>query len=63
MTRSSPASRHGASRPVILRCGIPTPQELTCAAVIQEVDGVAWLPLVGTGATTYLASTARSGSR
>ncbi len=40
---------------VILRCGVPTPQELTCTAVIQEVDGVAWLPLVGTGATTYLA--------
>ena len=38
----------------ILRCGVPTPTELTCSALVQEVDGVAWLPLSGTGATTYL---------
>ena len=40
---------------VVLRCGLPTPQELTCTAVIQQVDQVAWLPLSGSGATTYLA--------
>ena len=40
---------------VVLRCGTPTPQELTCSAPLQVVDGVAWLPLVGAGATTYLA--------
>jgi len=40
---------------VIVRCGLPTPQELTCSASIQQVDQVAWLPLAGTGATTYLA--------
>jgi Protein of unknown function (DUF3515) len=40
---------------VVLRCGVPTPQELTCSAAVQVVDGVAWLPLTGSGATTYLA--------
>ncbi len=40
---------------VIVRCGLPTPQELTCSASIQQVDRVAWLPLPGSGATTYLA--------
>jgi Protein of unknown function (DUF3515) len=39
---------------VVLRCGVPTPQELTCSAPVQVVDGVAWLPLEGSGATTYL---------
>lgn len=40
---------------VILRCGTPTPTELTCSASVQVVDGVTWLPLYGSGATTYLA--------
>lgn len=40
---------------IVLRCGLPTPTELTCSSSLQEVDGVAWLPLSGTGATTYLA--------
>ncbi len=40
---------------VVMRCGLPTPQELTCSATIQQVDQVAWLPLTGSGATTYLA--------
>lgn len=39
--------------PVVLRCGIPTPAELTCTAAVQEVDGVAWLPLSTGGDTTY----------
>jgi len=39
---------------VILRCGLPTPAELTCSAAVQVVDGVAWLPLHGSGVTTYL---------
>ena len=41
--------------PVVLRCGIPTPAELTCTAAVQEVDGVAWLPLSTGGDTTYFA--------
>lgn len=40
---------------VVLRCGVPTPAELTCTAAVQEVDGVAWLPLSIGGDTTYLA--------
>ena len=40
---------------VILRCGTPTPAELTCSASVQVVDGVTWLPLYGSGVTTYLA--------
>jgi Protein of unknown function (DUF3515) len=40
---------------VILRCGVPTPQELTCSAPVQVVDGVAWLPIPGSGGITYLA--------
>jgi hypothetical protein len=40
---------------VILRCGVPTPQELTCSSPVQVVDGVAWLPIPGSGGTTYLA--------
>ncbi len=40
--------------PVVLRCGIPTPAELTCSAPVQVVDGVTWLPLTGQGATSYL---------
>jgi hypothetical protein len=40
---------------VVLRCGVPTPAELTCAAPVQVVNGVTWLLLGGAGATTYLA--------
>lgn len=44
--------------PVVLRCGVQTPTELTCSAPVQEVDGVTWLPLTNatdtTGSTTYL---------
>lgn len=38
---------------VILRCGVPTPGELTCSSSVQEVDGVAWLPISGGGDTSY----------
>lgn len=44
--------------PVVLRCGVQTPTELTCTAPVQEVDGVTWLPLTDaadtSGSTTYL---------
>ena len=40
---------------VVMRCGVPTPQELTCSSPVQEVDGVAWLPIPGSGGITYLA--------
>lgn len=38
---------------VILRCGVPTPAELSCSSAVQEVSGVAWLPLSSGGDTTY----------
>jgi hypothetical protein len=38
---------------VVLRCGVPTPAELTCTTAVQEVDGVAWLPLSSGGDTSY----------
>ena len=37
------------------RITLTTPAELTCDAALQQVDGVAWLPIAGVGATTYLA--------
>ena len=37
----------------VLRCGVPTPAELTCTAALQEVDGVAWLPVSTGPDTTY----------
>ena len=44
--------------PVILRCGLESPQELTCSAGLTQVDGVSWLQLTepGLGSTTYLAA-------
>ena len=41
--------------PVVFRCGLPDPVELTCSAALQQVNGVAWLPLSDGGQTTYLA--------
>ena len=41
--------------PAVLRCGITDPAELTCSAALTVLNGVAWLPLTGDGATTYVA--------
>jgi Protein of unknown function (DUF3515) len=40
--------------PVVLRCGLPRPDELTPTAQLREVSGVRWLPLPGDGATTWV---------
>lgn len=49
--------------PVItLRCGLPTPAELTCSAALTQISnangqpGVRWLELSEGGQTTYLAA-------
>lgn len=48
--------------PVTLRCGLPTPQELTCSSQLTQVSnengqpGVLWLQLSEGGQTTYLAA-------
>lgn len=43
---------------VILRCGIDSPQELTCSAALVQINGVSWLQLTEAGldTTTYLAA-------
>lgn len=44
---------------IILRCGLETPQELTCSAALTQVDEVAWLQLANDGqpdTTTYIAA-------
>ena len=32
---------------VVLRCGIPDPEELTCSSALDQINGVAWLRAVG----------------
>lgn len=44
---AQPGARAWAAspRPVVLRCGLPRPTELTPTAALLEVDGVRWLQL------------------
>ncbi|HEV2779623.1 MAG TPA: DUF3515 domain-containing protein [Actinophytocola sp.] len=39
--------------PVVLRCGLPRPPELTPTAQLRDISGVSWLPVQGDGATTW----------
>jgi hypothetical protein len=39
--------------PVILRCGLDRPAEITPTTQTRAVDGVQWLPVDGAGATTW----------
>jgi hypothetical protein len=39
--------------PVVLRCGLLRPDELTPTAALREISGVRWLPVEGEGATTW----------
>ncbi|MPZ85850.1 MAG: DUF3515 family protein [Actinophytocola sp.] len=39
--------------PVVLRCGLGRPSELTPTAGLREVDKVRWLPIEGDGAFTW----------
>lgn len=41
--------------PVVMRCGISDPVELTCSSALTVYNGVAWLTVTGAGATTYIA--------
>jgi hypothetical protein len=41
--------------PVVMRCGISDPDELTCSAELTVYNGVSWLSLTGPGSTTYIA--------
>ena len=40
--------------PVVLRCGLPRPGELTPTSALREISGVQWLPIEGAGATTWV---------
>jgi hypothetical protein len=50
------ATAWGGARgePVVLRCGLPRPGELTPTAALRQISGVRWLPLDGDGATTWV---------
>lgn len=39
--------------PVVLRCGLPKPPELTPTSALREVSSVRWLPIEGTGSSTW----------
>lgn len=47
---------------VVLRCGVQTPAELTCSSALQQfsgpgqAEGVAWLRLSDSSASTYIAT-------
>lgn len=44
-----------ADRPVVFRCGLPRPPELTPTSVLLDVDGVEWLQVPGDGESTWIA--------
>jgi hypothetical protein len=42
-----------AANPVVLRCGLNRPPELTQTAELRQVSGVNWLPVQGSTSTTW----------
>lgn len=42
------------TRPIVLRCGLPRPPELTPSASLLDVDGVEWLQVPGEGESTWV---------
>ncbi|SDG70101.1 DUF3515 domain-containing protein [Pseudonocardia oroxyli] len=45
VTEPGVAAWAAAPRPVVLRCGLPRPQELTPTSTLTEVNGVSWLTI------------------
>lgn len=43
----------GESDPVVVRCGLERPPELTPTSQLQSVSGVQWLPVSGDGSSTW----------
>jgi hypothetical protein len=41
--------------PVVLRCGLERPQELTSTSELLDVSGVRWFEVTGNGAATWYA--------
>jgi Protein of unknown function (DUF3515) len=42
-----------AGNPVVLRCGLPRPPELTETSALREISGVRWLPVSTDGRSTW----------
>ena len=45
----------GGQHPVVLRCGLERPAELTRTAALLDVSGVRWLRITGSGTSTWVA--------
>jgi len=45
----------GAGEPVVLRCGLPRPDQLTQTTSLLQVSGVQWLQIPGEAAATWYA--------
>lgn len=45
----------GKNDPVVLRCGLDRPPELTRTAVLRDINGVRWLPVEGDGSASWYA--------
>jgi hypothetical protein len=43
----------GSDDPLVLRCGLDRPPELTPTAALRQVNGVRWLQVPGEGASTW----------
>ncbi|EIE97930.1 DUF3515 domain-containing protein [Saccharomonospora glauca] len=43
----------GHGEPVVLRCGLDRPPELTRSSTLRSIDGVQWLPVPGEASTTW----------
>ncbi|MGW9478801.1 DUF3515 domain-containing protein [Saccharomonospora azurea] len=50
-----PATVAWGDDPVVLRCGLDRPPELTRSATLRAIDEVQWLPVTGDGSTTWYA--------
>ncbi|WP_167668559.1 DUF3515 domain-containing protein [Saccharomonospora xinjiangensis] len=48
-----PATVAWGGDPVVLRCGLDRPPELTPSSVLRSIDEVRWLPVPGEGTTTW----------
>lgn len=49
------AAAWGEKDPVVLRCGVRKPQELTKTSKLLQADGVSWFQAAGPGSTTWYA--------
>jgi hypothetical protein len=48
------ASGRPEDQPIVLRCGLAAPSELTPTSPLLDVDGVSWLGIPGPGETTWV---------